>query len=373
MFFSYILGQGRLIVNRKEYTSYEMKSQKHHHRVQHIREVCAKGNLFKNSILKERKGLHNSLYVPEYDFSYCAPQKTGSTSFKQAVYLLQHGIDDSIYNMARYKVHGVIKQQNDTKHYIEGPATRTVLIARNPYTRLYSGYIDKVYLSSYQNLACVISSWKHPEKICSYDATFQDFLDYQIHQATRGKKLDMHFRPIFLVKCNPCEMKIHTLIKQESLSDDIDYFLTHLGIDKSLHDFIIDGLTKRRADTTIPGVVKVIMNEIPRDIDPLERALRIWSSFQIQGLLSDNVLFPKAMFTNQDLSNETKIIDVLIATQKSNPLSITETKLQRQRYLGDAYTNISEKTIQGILKIYNADFELFEYSRDPPGRSFNKM
>ena len=139
--------------------------------------------------------------------------------------------------------------------------SRTVLVSRDPYTRLFSAFIDKMFLPlMYGAAVSIVQRQRMPNNrniSCANDITFEEFLSDIIDGAREGKSLNRHWAPQFAL-CNPCEINVLSLVKQETFSADVEYVLKEVGVAKDEFDVIHDALHDHNIDVTIPGIVATI-------------------------------------------------------------------------------------------------------------------
>jgi hypothetical protein len=73
---------------------------------------------------------------------------------------------------------------------------KMILVTRNPWTRIYSAYMDKVYrlqvdyIKQIKRMANIIGNY------CGEIPTFEQFLQFIVVMNSRRRKLDPHWRPI---------------------------------------------------------------------------------------------------------------------------------------------------------------------------------
>ena len=163
------------------------------------------------------------------------------------------------------------------------------MVTRDPYSRLYSVYVDKYFLHHheiekrhYSPKAFVVDG-----EVCGYNITFQDFLDYSLDIAFETKNpINRHWSPLYLL-CRPCEVEYHVIAKQETLSRDLRYIIEHM-------DITLDAKTKfheKLSPHTICDDIHV--NHFP-NLCPSKMAYlyRAWESCKIRGFISSDAVFP---------------------------------------------------------------------------------
>ena len=264
------------------------------------------------------------------------------------------GVGDKVFGMSRKLVHRQLKFDSGVTR-----KSRFILIARDPYTRLYSAFVDKMLLP--------------PEPIksgfegvtCGNEQTFEKFLQEISKSAYKGKTLNMHWAPIISL-CDPCNVSPFALVKQESFTTDVEYVLKEIGIAADELEVIRDALHDHRVEATVPGIVHTIMSMKLICKKQMDVANDIWLSLQIQGYIKDDIPFPYEFINSKENANQDYLTDLILNTIKENPLTTEESKVQRHRYLVNAYKSINGKTLEDIQNIYKQDFIIFDYSFEPP-------
>ena len=342
-----------------------------HRRIQHLQNACADESLFRNKTYRGRIQL-KYYFSRKYNFSYCKVPKAGCSFWTQAFAILEGGITDSehLFGMARTDIHSRLSKFGMSFDSEARKQSRTILVSRDPYSRLFSGFIDKIYLPLLNTAAInVVRNQRdltENEVESANNITFQEFLQYILDKTSQGATLNRHWAPIVSL-CNPCNVHAFAVVKQESFSADVEYALKKLRVADNQLETISDALHGHRVESTIPGIVKTVIGRPGRFKDRIELARRIWVSFQIQGFIKESIAFPVDIVdTDAKAKNASFLSDIILKTIKENPLTSAESRAQRQKALENAYADVSRKTIEGLTDVYKQDFVLFDYSLDPP-------
>lgn len=365
-------------------------------RVDRINYVCAYREL---STTKHRKFIE-LVYANKYNLAYINIPKIGSTFLKQVFYLLKFGTEDAdeVFTRVRSAVHGLNAQLfthakiNDLENMI------TLITVRNPFTRLFSVYIDKIYLPlvlimgkniNYENtLAKLINNtnWSKQNEIdvqqdinrlrkqlaCTIDISFQNFLDYVLATSITDKVIFDHYGPCSqLMSDSLCNLSQVVLLKQETFSDDVYYLLKLINVEDDITNIVEKYMHTLRAESTISSVVYTVYRIIKSqgDLDDcwtLSKVVeRMWKAFQIQGYISDNSEFPKTNVSDEQAENEKYVVNMMLDEVRQRPLSEEQRRVQRRMATVNAYKSIDQFSIRRIQDIYALDFELFGYDTDP--------
>ena len=304
--------------------------------------------------------------------------KAGSTFWFQVFGVLDQGSDtaSSVFGMFRQSlIKYIVKQLPFVNlNSVERHKARAVITVRDPYSRLYSAYIDRIYLPSneYKAREAIVKlqgRYATNKDGCTDEISFQQLLSAIIEFVRRGVPLNMHWAPISTV-CNLCDLNVISIVKMESFTSDVESFLKKIDIPDDLFEAIDITLRQPMNDRTIYGRVESIMNTIVKPgscMNQIERARRIWISFQIQGYLNEDMKFPfEIVDTEEKAANHTFLSQVIIKTAKEYPLAPEDSKLQRRQTLVKAYSGINNATLQGIRDIFKSDFILFNYTDNLP-------
>ena len=345
----------------------------HRRRIDHLLERCADSRLFRNQTYR---GNNEIIYYfsPKYNFSYCKVPKVGSTFWTQVFTVLTNGSEAAqyIFKMTRrYISRNLISPSTVEFDSKEREKSRSILISRDPYSRLYSAFIDKMYLKGFSKEAVKVMKHQRnlPEDVitCANDVSFQEFLNEIVENVYKGEPINRHWAPITAI-CKPCNTNVLALLKHESFSSDVEYSLKELGIARDEYAAIDDALhDDHRLENTLPGMAEITLASDTKGCKTrLETARRIWKSFQIQGYLRDEISFPSDIIDTDEKASSELLIDMVMKTIQDHPLSSDGSRRQRRHHLVKAYENIDTKTIDELKKIYEQDFILFNYSYEPP-------
>ena len=145
-------------------------------------------------------------------------------------------------------------------------APRTVLVSRDPYSRLFSAFIDKLFLPMYYSSAvAIVQRQRQSNDSCANDITFEEFLTDIIDNVRKGHKLDIHWTPIVNL-CKPCSVHAFALIKQETFTTDVEYVLKEVGIANDEFKVIYNALHDNKIETTMHGIVATAITKWKRNV-----------------------------------------------------------------------------------------------------------
>lgn len=329
-----------------------------------------------------------ALATPDKSLIYCDVPKVGCTHWKRVLRFITHDYEGHVDNpeeipriyahFGPWKNTNIIKLNNATSLEEVNRSGLKFMFSRDPYERLWSGYLDKLYLPDFwwwlgtKMISELRPSADDLSKKCGHDVTFSEFLEFTAVHLKQGKHIDIHFEPMHR-RCNPCKMNFNVVGKMETFPSDskliMDNVKLKLRSKRSVeNDHAADEikmLTRYNFD------IQTRLTDLGKREDcynQVEIAYRLWKTFQFNGYLGDEEEFPEEEFTNienRDLIKETLLKKLLeIRKQKSKEV-LKQWKVQRQKYLEKAYENIPVYILEAVRDEYAMDFELFQYNKEP--------
>ncbi|XP_067681542.1 carbohydrate sulfotransferase 13-like [Haliotis asinina] len=247
---------------------------------------------------------------------------------------------------------------------------------RNPYTRLLSGYVDKIFsvnphywkgtgyhclkVIRYKNRTLPVNT------TCGTDITFAEFVDYILHRNGRHILNDNHFVPIHR-QCAFCASGYDYIGKMETFVEDMVYVAEALGMMKhnSTREVVVkeglhgvDGMFYRNARNLF-GVRRKGMEECGVIMD---QGLRVtWKRWQIRGMISMEIPFP-AEAKRKDITYTQFVELALNAHSRSDPNVLLKGK---QMALREAYGTLTYETKVTLRTFFEPEFEMFDYDSTP--------
>lgn len=319
--------------------------------------------------------------------------------------------------LSRYDIHERAKQLRVDPRKIVSENIRTVVVSRNPYSRLFSAFVDKVYLPLFwEHFGTVEGARTLPDivfnttkeylrtskgelirnrhmlrfkdklrehgllvtknisikitPVCANDVTFESFLRFVIEQAKLKTPLEPHWAPISHM-CHPCKINTFKIVKQETFAADVEHTLRSVGMDLSQYDWLKRALNENRVESSVPGIVGVVdkrlsLKQTSLCISHSEVAQRLWKAFQIQGFINDRLAIPDVFLRKHFRFNKQEVTKTILKKISENPMTQGESAKQRKKYLVEAFAKIPNDILDQIREIYQLDFTLFDYSELPP-------
>lgn len=301
----------------------------------------------------------------------CKVPKCGSTYWTQVFLVMTDIIGvEKLAQLDREVIHGPLQEQIISREFNSELSDKMILVTRNPWKRIYSAYMDKVYRLQVDYIKQIKRMANIYGNYCGEIPTFEQFLQFIVVMNSRRRKLDPHWRPISTL-CRVCSNEYTYIMKLESFVEDSSYVLNELIVaDMATKDALISLLTDKYSSESVGQIVRQFtsqLNEMNSKCVPfMDTMKRLWISLQSQGLISDDIAFNVHLFKNLSAVNETEIVQLFVSKQKEKVLSKTERQLQRNRHFSRAYTSVKQKTVKDIRKVYENDFVLFGYDQFLP-------
>ncbi|XP_064611806.1 carbohydrate sulfotransferase 11-like [Liolophura sinensis] len=305
-------------------------------------------------------------------FAICFVPKVGCTFWKRLFLALQKN-KTNIFEFTKNQAHkenvvdSVLKiPRFDAAYKFLSEATR-VMFARDPYSRLYSAYVDKFYLGDfwYSNgrkiMGLVRRNATRHSRLCGHDLTFEEFLRYALKVSSSPvvKGGDEHWYPISKL-CHPCTFDYHIIGKQETFSDDRDYVMDTVGISGLVN------LTTTKEMVARDGMNQTIdmsWSKVAKCMSRKDFCRRMWTSYINQGYIHTSQGFPEQRI-NENTTRE-GFLKMAMEAYHQNPPTAEQRKEQRQQAMINAYKTVSPKIMKQIQLVYDLDFQLFNYHIRP--------
>ena len=304
-------------------------------------------------LAKDRLTSHKVQFFHWKNLFFCKVPKCGSTFWMQVFEALQN-----IKSAGSMRLFHHISPLNTTSNLSRANGSDIIFhVTRNPYSRLYSAYIDKFYRPGYLEHSKAINDYF--KRSCNITVTFEEFLDYIL----RRNPQNFHWQPISDL-CDPCFVPYNVIIKQETFNTDVRFILDKLLLPEHLKEDFIRNLETKHTENDIKEVTgEMIAFSKNNPCVPFQNFCeKMWKSFQIQGYISDFVPFPVHEFKNLNFDNETAIVKTFLKGTKGIVMNEVRKWLQRQKYFYQAYSTISNSILQDLKFAYKNDFDLYGYS-----------
>lgn len=270
-------------------------------------------------------------------------------------------------------------------------STTKILFVRDPYSRIFSAYVDKlvapnpVYWKSWgisaiskyrktnqyrnnrnhqpadndaKNRQGIPPTWK-PKVTCAHDVTFSEFVQDAVNSRW---KVDTHLKPIVDL-CSPCAVSFDVIGQMSTFSDDVKMVLDSLnispkqvGLERMANDTLVDAIEDSVRDALSPFWLKDTLRCIR--LDSVFR--RIWRKLQMRGFISWRRKFP---FTSEELKklNTKSFLRMLKRESALSWSNRAELQLQKTQAMREAFASVPKAEIAKIETVFANDLHLFGF------------
>ena len=183
--------------------------------------------------------LKRFLVDEKHHLIFCFVPKNGCSFWKRVIAILDGAkADKAVFNLSGTAIH-TGNQINTLKGrffqmYHSLQSSKKVMFVRDPYERLFSGYIDKYFCPCSFDSSSIISKFRvavvEREK-CRSDLSFMEFLQYVTN--TQGFPVNPHFNRQY-TQCLPCHVQYDYIGKMETFRQDAEFVLRSVHVDPSL-------------------------------------------------------------------------------------------------------------------------------------------
>uniref|UniRef100_K1RBF9 Carbohydrate sulfotransferase n=1 Tax=Magallana gigas TaxID=29159 RepID=K1RBF9_MAGGI len=239
------------------------------------------------------------------------------------------------------------------------------IIVRNPFERLFSGYIDKIFSLTFSHIGKHIVLTQRPNathhsKQCGHDVTFAEFVKYFIQGERTKKHRDGHFIPMY-DHCKPCQIGYDYIAKLETLEKDTIYILKQLNF-SSMASSLEKGFKEKTKNDSAEDQTDLLfryMKVLEKCISRHEIQKIFWRKEQIRGLIDPDIRFPFSEKESSSLTQE----QYLGALHRS--VGRTRSKEMAKKFRRDAllkaYSTIPKSDLEALKEILKPDCEIFDY------------
>lgn len=298
-------------------------------------------------------------------------QKVGCTFWKRIFLSLENKIVTNLTDMSlvhKMDLPIISREYTDVDVKNFSKAAFSVLFVRDPYSRLFSGYIDKFLYPNphYWNVygRKIISKYRKNASLeslqCGHDVTFAEFVEYVVDTYEyKPRLLEDHFSPIHQ-HCRPCEIDYKIIGKMETFNDDVNYVFNKLEDDdlKRLsagHNFNEELLQIANDLHYYENINKTCLGEV----NVYKRVLK---TLYLRGFISKD-----------------RVSNVNISTLKTSNVNIFSkllynkiSKTEKRQQLVAHYKSLGKLLLDRLRSFVKADCVLFGYD-ERPGDIFNHL
>ncbi|WAR23165.1 CHST9-like protein [Mya arenaria] len=308
----------------------------------------------------------NLYYVPSRNIVFCGIEKAGSTFWRRLLQIVGGGstsesnpslIEIGIAYLERGYV-SLAKASVDEIQTIFRNSTSIVFV-RDPYARLFSGWLDKLYNPNvyyWQTIGRTIKQYPS-ETSCGFDVHFPEFVDHISTLVLNGHCLDTHFSPNYQ-HCDPCMYDFDFVGFYETFKEDTMYIIDALNLTKevTLNDFDRDA-----ARDAINDAVDWVFYSKPYihqcRVTFYCALFKVWNRLQSRGYIDS----PFPYLTFGEAQNATAMDFKQKLLQSSLTMTAKRTKKIRHQAYQQAIGGLTKTQKAKVEKAFRKDFLLFKY------------
>ncbi|KAK7483703.1 hypothetical protein BaRGS_00025024 [Batillaria attramentaria] len=297
---------------------------------------------------------------------YCPVPKVGCSFWKRVFAILDGKHKSSyLFNLSSVSIHNTraaydgLKQKPLLMKYFLLQSSTKFMFVRDPYERLFSGYIDKIFTPNALGgrLSQQISPNSDHQTSCATDATFTEFLRYVTH----SNSVNQHFKPAYST-CFPCHMDYDVIGKMETFRQDTESILKSAGVDPRSVFGSVSSFDENSDLSIMRDVAARTFQCLPRCggcMSKWQVMRRMWATFQVRGYLSINVTFPLSPVKSEKVTLS-QVQDLLKdAYRSSGDHSVT--KRQRKAAMMETYYSVPRTVLKELEAYVRVDCALFGY------------
>ena len=329
--------------------------------------VCDDMKINKSSSSVKERVYKQILTISQKESLYCPVAKVSSTFWRRVVYLLEmpskrykHPFDVPISAALSLKRRA---GNLNTKHN----GWFNFIIVRNPYMRLLSAYIDKVFVPNptfwdkfgKPSIKMFRENATKTSIKCGHDPTFSEFVQFVIWSLSNKQLMDNHFIPVS-EQCLPCDMNFTFVGRMESATSDFHALLDHFGL-----GITTTAMGSRFEDITAEDAIADSINSpfgwkrsIVKCMNWNEALMRVWRKLQIRGLIGMSQIYSLTKTEASKIKSSEFIKLAKAARQKSNS---SELKDQKKMYMQTIYKTVPLEILKKLPNVYGLDIKLFRY------------
>ena len=316
-------------------------------------------------------------------FVYCAVPKSGCWFWLRTLQIIEHEKNFSSLNEMRFSKSPIkpliqLKKflSNHTHTEVEEFKSKSVkfLFVREPYSRLFSAYNNKILLPNplFWNMGKkIVAATRHNPSNESlkygHDVTFAEYIKYLLIQFESRKSLDPHFAPMNTI-CDPCRFNFDYFGKLETFASDAEFIIEKLKEKNKNISVNFANFDKETALDRVNAQTNFLFAKL-KETKGLKYPsynfyLRVWRDLQIAGHLSKDVDMP-ILKSEQNLTLSKDEFLNLVKYALSRPMNQTLIKKQRGEALLQAYRSVPKEDLERLSKYVKKDCILFGYDERP--------
>jgi len=245
---------------------------------------------------------------------------------------------------------------------------------RNPYHRILSAYIDKVFVPNPLfwhrfGKPSIQMFRKNDSRECFHDPTFAEFVQFVTWSEKNKRMIDPHFL-MSTEMCIPCIANYTFIGKMESFKDDALAIFEKFNLSSMSHSMERQMKSYADDDAIYDSIASPFSWK--KDITPCmtwhEALLRIWRKLQLRGIIEMSIKLP---VNENNADNVTQDDFIRLANEARSISDQQKLKQQKKEMFIKFYQSVPVKAVHALRKAFERDFFLFDYE-STPNEIFNR-
>jgi len=239
---------------------------------------------------------------------------------------------------------------------------------RNPYHRILSAYIDKVFVPNplfWQRFGkpSIQMFRKNDSRKCFHDPTFAEFVQFVTWSEKSKKMIDPHFL-MSTEMCIPCTANYTFIGKMESFKDDALAIFEKFNL-SSMSNLMESHMKTYADEDAISDSIRSPFSW-KKDITPCmtwhEALKRIWRKLQLRGIIEMSIKLP---VDENHAGNITRDDFIRLANAARSISDQQKLKQQKKEMFIEFYQSVPMEALHDLRQTYERDFYLFDYDSTP--------
>ncbi|XP_052063120.1 carbohydrate sulfotransferase 11-like [Mytilus californianus] len=343
-------------------------TERYKERIIHLQQTCLNSTDGFKGKSTDTDFKFNILIDKQHNLFYCQIQKVGTKFIKD---LLRKLSQKSKKNNLKNAFDENEWKLSDLNSIMEN--TDKIMFVREPYSRVLSGYVDKLFapnnvywdVTGRSVLANTRDNVDNHSMSCGHDVSFPEFVKYIIKSEKQGRNLDRHYAPLY-EHCRPCQISYDFIGKFESFKEDILFLLEYLNIQHGTNITFSDFESETTESRAIFQSQRLfnMRKKLERCVSFYNATMRTWREMQIRGLISIHKQFPfDAEYTESRMTK--KDLFVAVKNAISSVQNISKVKAQRDAALIEAFRLVPTADLYSLRRFLKPDCALFNYDSMP--------
>ena len=314
-----------------------------------------------------------------HKLAYCPIPKSGCSTMKRMFWVLNGNANSKNPQDIGKGIHDIawsisVSHRRDLREEVTTNFFK-FLVVRNPIDRLWSAFLDKVYLRHYLSIKKyesfdVSKSDQIRSSKCRHNVTFFDLL---LNIVKRGF-FNAHVAS-YTALCRPCHIRYDAIAQLETFLPDMTYIFEK---NKAIEDIDLSGYnlkssTEDTARRIITGAITSPLNTFLRSTYTIDGKIykcgnsssyanRLWTSFIWRRYIPSSAPYPQRLRTGEDVSMELMQELYHNATSGAPYEASSYMPQSKDKIIKEAFKRLTLKERSDWLALFGSDFEMFGYS-----------